>query len=74
MDLAFLLQAVFLLTVLLCPLSIVAIAGWAAWSRRRSRAHDGAGGAEGRSVADAGEISRMRSGMAVQEPPTGSGR
>ena len=71
MDLAFLLQAVLLLTVLLCPLSIVAIAGWAAWSRRRSRAHDGA---EPRSVADEGEISRMRSGTAGQRPPTGSGR
>lgn len=70
MDLAVLLQAVLLLIVLLCPLSIVVIAGWAAWSRRRSRVPDGA---KSRSVADDAEISRMRSGIAPQEPPTESG-
>lgn len=71
MDLALLLQGVFLLTALLCPLSIVAIAGWAAWSRRRARAHDGAAS---RSVAEEGEISRLRSATAPQTGPTGSGR
>jgi membrane protein implicated in regulation of membrane protease activity len=71
MDLTSLLQAVFLLMVLLCPLSIVAIAGWAAWSRRQSRAHDETGS---RSVAVDGEISRLRSGTAEFEPPTDSGR
>ena len=60
MDLAFVLQAAFLLVVLLCPLSIVALAGWAAWSRRRARASGGPAATEAPCAADAAEISRMR--------------
>ncbi len=67
MDLAILLQAVFLLTALLCPLSIVALMVWGAWSRRRARGSGGPGGAPTQSPADTAEISRMRARIA--EPP-----
>jgi membrane protein implicated in regulation of membrane protease activity len=56
MDLALLLQAAFLVIVLLCPLSIVAVLGWAAWSRRRHRP----GHAAERSPTDDAGIRRMR--------------
>lgn len=54
MDLALVLQAAFLVIVLLCPLSIVAAIGWSAWSRRRP------GHAVARSATDDAEIRRMR--------------
>ena len=60
MDLALLLQAVFLLIVLLCALSTVAIAGWSAWSRRRAGATGRAGTTKPRSAVEEAEISRMR--------------
>jgi membrane protein implicated in regulation of membrane protease activity len=56
MDLALLLQAAFLVIVLLCPLSIVALVGWSAWSRRRHRSDHPVA----RSVTDDAEIRRMR--------------
>lgn len=55
MDLALVLQAAFLVIVLLCPLSIVAAIGWSAWSRRRRPGH-----AVARSATDDAEIRRMR--------------
>lgn len=64
MDLAFLLQAVFLLVALLCPLSIVALMAWSAWSRHRARASGAPGGAPAQSAADTAEISRMRASIA----------
>ncbi len=56
MDLALVLQAAFLVIVLLCPLSIVALIGWSAWSRRRRPS----GHAVARSATDDAEIRRMR--------------
>lgn len=64
MDLAFLLQAVFILVALLCPLSIVALMAWSAWSRHRARASGAPGGAPAQSAADTAEISRMRANIA----------
>lgn len=67
MDLALVLQAVFLLIVLLCPLSIVVIAGWAAWSRRRAGASGRPAATEPRSAVDDAEISRMRLAIGAQD-------
>jgi membrane protein implicated in regulation of membrane protease activity len=57
MDLALVLQAIFLVTVLLCPLSAVAVIGWSTWSRRRRRSDDGQ---FARSATDDAETRRMR--------------
>ena len=70
MDLALVLQTAFLLIALLCPLSLVALAGWAAWSRRRQGPSGGPGAGEPRSAVDESEIARMRGDSAAQEPPT----
>ena len=67
MDLAFVLQAAFLLIVLLCPVSIVVIAGWAAWSRRRAQAAGRPDVTEARSAVDESEISRMRVAIGAQD-------
>ena len=74
MDLAAVLQGVFLLIVLLCPLSILAITGWAAWSRRRTGASGRPGVTEPRSAVDESEISRMHVAIGAQDAQGPSSR
>ena len=66
MDLALVLQAVFLVIALLCPISLVALAAWAAWSRRRART-DHPDVTEPRSAVDESEIARMRRATGAQD-------
>jgi acyl-coenzyme A synthetase/AMP-(fatty) acid ligase len=57
MDVALVLQTAFLVIVLVCPLSLVAVVGWTAWSRRRRRPDHGP---VAPSATDDAEIRRMR--------------
>lgn len=50
----------FLLFTLLCPLSMVGLMGWWAWSMRRHSNRGAQGSAPVRSVSDESEITRMR--------------
>lgn len=53
-------EAAYLLFTLLCPLSMVALVAWWAWSVRRSSSGGSSGSAPVRSTADDAEIARMR--------------
>lgn len=51
-------EIAYLLVILLCPVSMIAIVGWWAWAMRGSKATPVA--APGRSAFDDAEITRMR--------------
>jgi uncharacterized iron-regulated membrane protein len=53
-------ELVYLLFTLLCPLSMVALMGWWAWSMRRPSNGVGRDDAPVRSTTDENEITRMR--------------
>jgi hypothetical protein len=53
-------EAAYLLFTLLCPLSMVALVAWWAWSMRRSGRGASATGESARSVTDEAEVARMR--------------
>ncbi len=53
-------EAAYLVFTLLCPLSMVALAAWWAWSVRRSSKGAAATGESTRSVTDEAEMARMR--------------
>jgi type VI protein secretion system component VasK len=53
-------EAAYLLFTLLCPLSMVALVAWWAWSMRRSSKSAPSTGESARSVTDEAEMVRMR--------------
>ncbi len=53
-------ELVFLLSTLLCPLSMVGLMGWWAWSMRRPSNGASRGHTPARSASDENEITRMR--------------
>lgn len=53
-------EAAYLLFTLLCPLSMVALVAWWAWSMRRSSKGAPSTGESARSVTDEAEMVRMR--------------
>ena len=53
-------EIAYLLFTLMCPLSMVALVGWWAWSMRRSSGASSSAKAPARSAAEEGEITRMR--------------
>lgn len=53
-------EIAYLLFTLMCPLSMVALVGWWAWSMRRSRGGSSSQQTPARSAAEDAEITRMR--------------
>ncbi len=53
-------EAAYLVFTLLCPLSMVALVAWWAWSMRRTGKGAPATGESARSVSDEAEVARMR--------------
>jgi uncharacterized iron-regulated membrane protein len=53
-------ELVLLLFTLLCPLSMLGLMGWWAWSMRRTASGNGGPQAQVRSVKDENEITRLR--------------
>ena len=53
-------EAAYLVFTLLCPLSMVALVAWWAWSMRRTGKGAPARGESARSVTDEAEMARMR--------------
>ena len=53
-------EVAYLLFTLMCPLSMVALVGWWAWSMRRSGGGGSCEKAPARSATDEAEITRMR--------------
>jgi flagellar basal body-associated protein FliL len=62
-------ELLFLLFTLLCPLSMVGLMGWWAWSMRRTSKSD-SGQAPVRSATDENEITRMRAQLDQLEAQT----
>jgi uncharacterized iron-regulated membrane protein len=63
-------ELAYLLFTLLCPLSMVALMGWWAWSMRRSSGAGSGQKAPVRSTADDSEIVRMRAQLDQLEAQT----
>lgn len=53
-------EAAYLLFTLLCPLSMVALAGWWVWSMRRSTGTAASQAEPDRSAVEEGELTRLR--------------
>ena len=67
-------EIAYLLFTLMCPLSMVALVGWWAWSMRRTSGGSSCQKAPARSAADESEIVRMRAQLDQLEAQARDGK